>query len=150
MFDFKAATIVTTVKYLLGVFAPDTDRDNGPVIKGLLALAGLNEGWATEPAILDLAGKVCAWKEGKTTYHHPLTPDQFALAKKLVSNHATTLARLAKTNAEKAAITPPVASECPAAVGSPRPRKAATRKAKPVAVAVNPDAPAPWEIDDAA
>ena len=90
--DYATATIVAIVKFFLTTFNADTNRDNGAVIRSLVALSSVNE----DATVHNLTDAIVAWRAGESDYRHPLSPEQFVLAKKLVCKYATTLARLAK------------------------------------------------------
>ena len=158
--NYATATIVEIVKYFLVVFDTDVDRNAGPVVRSLMALAAVN----TDKIVQDLAGKIAAWRAGETDYRHPLSIDQFVLAKRLVCRYGTTLARIAKSKAASGELatpaTPPAVAPTPTAVpkaldNAPR-KRSATRKPrtakKKVEYATTPDVGglAPWEHDDLA
>ena len=147
MIDFATAAIAVIVRHLQGVFANDTNRDNGPVMRAVVALAGVNG----SPLVQSLAGAILAYKGGEGDC---LGDEDFATAKWLVCRNLTTLAKIAKSKAgSKPATTPPVVTPPPAALDkTPRksaPRKPRAKKVKPT-FETTPDkgGVAPWEYDD--
>lgn len=162
--DFATATIVVIAQYILGKLAADVDRRDGWVIRSVKALKGQID----NTFLADLARQIDAWDDQRT-FPFPLSEKQFAAAQRVLRHYAATLARIARDNARakvglppappEATQTPPEATpeampDRPPAIGPRLPRKPRKpRKAPGKKIGlppIDPTAPAPWEIDDAA